>query len=159
MMIFKAPKQGLIVKINREVIDHLARFRQIKRSDNEAGGQLFARISGDTSCWVIEKATGPRRRDFRSRFGFKPNRTLEQRDIDLAFAEGLHFIGDWHTHPEPLPKPSLKDNESMSDMFDKSEHELNGFIMIIVGNDEIDELWISFHSGSGVFERLSVMEN
>lgn len=153
-MIFEAPKQGLTVEITNEVIEHFTRHQQFTDKDKEAGGQLFARIYEDTDHWVIEKSTGPKRRDLRSRFRFKPNRRLEQKDINAAFSDGLHFVGDWHTHPEPYPTPSFRDNESMSDMFERSEHELRGFIMIIVGNDQISDLWISIHGRSGASERL-----
>ena len=45
----------------------------------------------------------------------------------------LHYVGDWHTHPEPQPRPSGTDTRSFWDMFRKSRHQLAGFVMIIVG--------------------------
>lgn len=153
-MRFEAPGLGLTIEITQTAIEQLTRHRQIEAADNESGGQLFARIDGNVDTWVIERATGPRIGDIRSRFGFKPNRRLEQNEIDAAFKDGLHFVGDWHTHPEPYPTPSFRDNKSMSEMYESSKHTLKGFIMIIVGNDRINNLWISIHCKSNTSERL-----
>jgi hypothetical protein len=58
------------------------------------------------------------------------------------------------THPEPNPTPSGLDLASMRDAFLKSSHELNCFIMVIVGNrtDKL-ALWVSIHDGRH-FRRL-----
>lgn len=68
--------------------------------------------------------------------------------------EGLHFIGDWHTHPEPTPTPSGSDVRSIRDAVVKSKHHLNGFLMIIVGTDVFPQgLHLSLH---GSTERIVV---
>ena len=46
---------------------------------------------------------------------------------------GLHYVGDWHTHPELKPTPASLDISSMKDCFIKSIHELNYFVLTIVG--------------------------
>src|SRR3954447_17810996 len=95
------PSGGATVVISPRVLEHVSRFRQTSCWKREAGGQLFARIGLDE--WTIEEATGPRRSDFRTRFGFRPNRRAEQGEIEHWFGQGLHYVGDWHTHPEPSP--------------------------------------------------------
>src|SRR5262249_41800499 len=97
----------------------------------EAGGQLFARLALPEI--VIVDVTGPRRSDWRARHSYQPNRRVEQREIAERHSLGLHFIGDWHTHPEDLPMPSPRDEESMREMFTESCHALNGFVLAIVG--------------------------
>lgn len=124
----------------------------------EAGGQLFGRINDDG--WTIEQATGPRRGDFRSRFSFRPNRRAEQREIEERFASDLHYMGDWHTHPEKVPEPSPTDIESMQEMVVASRHELFGFIMMIVGTQAGPAgLWISMHYVRGGWKRYSPGDN
>lgn len=134
--------------IMQEVLIHLDAHRQRSPHDKEAGGQLFAEISRE--AWHIVRATGPRRTDFRSRFGFRPNRNAEREEIRSLFSEGLHYVGDWHTHPECRPTPSSSDLNSLRDMVANSRHELPGFVMIIVGQDPWPAgLWMSLHTSSG----------
>ncbi|WP_377894802.1 Mov34/MPN/PAD-1 family protein [Alteromonas sp. R78001] len=143
---------GHTIKLSAPVVAHFKEHMQVNEKDKEAGGQLFARVEG--SQWFIERASGPFRQDTRSRFGFKPNRKREQKEIDLAFENGLHFVGDWHSHPEPVPTPSGQDRCSILDLFKNSEHQLEGFLMIIVGNNSISDLWVSLHSTSSPETRL-----
>lgn len=70
---------------------------------------------------------------------FIPNRIAERREITRLFKSGLHYVGDWHTHPEPRPVPSETDAESFKDMYQKSRHNLASFVMIIVGTAASEE--------------------
>lgn len=132
----------------------MSRHRQTACWKREAGGQLFARVNGDE--WLVEEATGPRRGDIRSRFGFRPNRLAEQREIDERFSLGLHYVGDWHTHPEPIPKPSPTDISSMEEMVEASNHELIGFLMLIIGTElGSNGVWTSVHYAKGRWQQLT----
>lgn len=98
---------------------------------------------------ILEKATGPRASDRRSRNLFIPDRRKEQKEIYEMHRKGLHFIGDWHTHPEPVPSPSQSDLHSIREAFSKSMHNLNGFLMIVVGADDFPKaLHISLHNAT-----------
>lgn len=107
------------------------RFRQTGPRDKEAGGQLFARFDGTDT--VIVEATSPKWLDRRNRYGFWPNRWIQQREIRERYTRGLHFVGDWHTHPEPIPYPSQEDFRNMQECFRHSLHDLHAFVMIVVG--------------------------
>ncbi|MGO3927349.1 Mov34/MPN/PAD-1 family protein [Rhodopseudomonas pseudopalustris] len=124
---------GQCLVFSTGVLNHLAKHRQTHWWHAEAGGQLFARF--EVPNIVVEKATGPRKSDRRSRFCYVPNRSIEQREINQLHGEGLHFIGDWHTHPESIPSPSYWDAESMRDLFNRSDHKLNGIVLAIVGRE------------------------
>jgi hypothetical protein len=69
----------------------------------------------------------------------------------VQHAEGLHFIGDWHTHPERIPAPSKQDELSVQEMFGRSFHALNGFVLVIVGEEEFPAgLFVSIVDGSNI---------
>lgn len=124
------------------VLSYLAKHRQLGKNDPEAGGQLFASLSKNVV--TIVQATGPYSRDKRSRFGLMIDHFTRRHDIRRHHKQGLHFVGDWHTHPEPYPTPSHLDNRSMLDMFQRSEHDLAAFLMIIVGQaDPPDGLFVA----------------
>jgi integrative and conjugative element protein (TIGR02256 family) len=109
----------------------MLQFQQTRPADKEAGGQLFAKFIGPHVH--IMEATVPSLLDSRGRFSFRPNRPLQRRQIAERYARGLHFVGDWHTHPEVHPTPSSEDIVSMQDCFRRSTHDLGAFIMLIVG--------------------------
>jgi integrative and conjugative element protein (TIGR02256 family) len=48
--------------------------------------------------------------------------------------KGLHFVGDWHTHPEAVPTPSSSDIRTINEAVAKSRHHLQGFLMVVVGS-------------------------
>jgi len=122
---------GPYVILAKSVIETISRYRQLSKDDNEAGGQLFAVFEGSDT--QIVEATEPKMFDKRSRCGFVPSRFIQKIEIKSRHKEGKHFVGDWHSHPEPIPTPSDLDLNSMADCFRKSRHELLSFLMIIIG--------------------------
>lgn len=112
----------------------LAEHRQRSCLSRETGGQLFARFSVDRV--VVERATVTRGKSKRGRYSFWPDRHAERTDIHALFDEGLHYIGDWHTHPEAQPSPSGPDRTKMLEVFEESVHELRAMLMVIVGQAE-----------------------
>lgn len=105
--------------------------RQKSCLSREIGGQLFARFCVDVIR--VEAVTITKGRSKRSRFGFWPDRSAERADIKTMFEQGLHYIGDWHTHPESNPSPSFEDKTKMLEIYRQSTHELAYMLMVIVG--------------------------
>lgn len=122
---------GGTLTISAEALGTMLSFQQVSRGDKEAGGQLFAKFIG-ADVHILE-ATAPSQLDARGRFSFRPSRLLQRRQITESYARGLHFVGDWHTHPEVYPTPSREDIANMQDCFRRSIHELQAFFMIILG--------------------------
>lgn len=144
---FHIAEMTIHVEFSEPVLAHLKKHFQNTDISAEAGGQLFASIYSDGSHWFVSCATGPRPSDRRSRFFFRPDRRLEQREIWAEFEKGNHYVGDWHTHAERYPKPSSSDSKSMTEMVRKSTHQLPGFLMVIVGTIPPPiGIWISIHS-------------
>ena len=143
---------GLIMQIEEAVLTHLYANAQRGCWSREAGGQLFAAVKKD--YWVISKATGPGSTDFRSRFAFRPDRKAEKAEILTLFQAGLHYVGDWHTHPQDDPSPSHTDLRNIAETVQASEHSLPGFLLVIVGRlPAPDGLWLSFHNVHGGYDQ------
>jgi len=131
-----------LLTIESGVLQHMFNYRQLEEANSEAGGQLFGRFEGTRI--VISRATGPNATDFRTRFRFLPNRRTEKKEIEQMYTESLHFVGDWHTHPQRIPLPSNEDINSIRDIFSRSKHQLAGMVMIIIGlADPPDGLFVS----------------
>ena len=135
MIVFPITASGQRLVFSSIVLEHFKKYQQVRFWQREAGGQLFARLV--LPDIIVEEATGPRPSDRRTRRSYLPNRRAEQHEIDSRHANGLQFVGDWHTHPEPIPEPSSRDIASMHEMFTKSAHGFNGFILVIVGTDSL----------------------
>lgn len=146
-----------IITFSPEVLAHFHANRHIGKSRNEVGGQLFAKI--DTNHVRVLKATGPNVSDKRGWAWFAPDQKRQNLEIKQLFSLGLHFIGDWHTHPENDPSPSSVDLKSMTECFKQSRHQLRAFLMVIVGRRAFpDGLWASLHGHAG-YEQLALISS
>jgi len=140
-------ESGQHLTLEKSVLDHFVKWRQLKPGMPEAGGQLFGAVEGQ--CIKLKLATGPRSSDRRGRYYFFADRHAERREIGALHKSGLHYFGDWHTHPQTVPTPSGTDLASMADLFARSKHELNAFLMVIVGTAMFpDGLHLSLHEAN-----------
>ena len=98
-----------LIEFTPSVLEHLARYRQLSCFAKEAGGQIFWKCSEDGHRQVVT-ATGPRKSDRRGRYNYMPDHRTEQIEIDTQFKNGQFYLGDWHTHPQPIAKPSGADH-------------------------------------------------
>lgn len=131
-------------------LSHFRKCRQMKYHQPEAGGQLFANFIGNQI--IIVEATGPRPTDRRTPSSYIPDRKAEQAEIYSLHQQGLHYVGDWHTHAQEIPLPSFLDEESIADYARKSVHSLNGFVLVIVGKkDPPAGLYVMIHDGNESF--------
>ncbi len=129
------------------VLERFRRCRQLGAHEPEAGGQLFARL--ENARVIVSHASGPKTRDRRGRFTFRPHRRLEQREIRSMYRRGLHYVGDWHTHPEPRPTGSRPDLQSIGEIVRLSTHGFGAFLLVVVGTLEPpDGLAVYLHNGS-----------
>jgi len=142
---YQVGESGQVLVFSDAVLEHFRRHRQTRLWQKEAGGQLFARFT--LPRIMVEEATGPRRTDHRTRTSYSADRAAEQREIVERHTRGLHFIGDWHTHPETRPSPSSQDDHSIAECFARSTHGLNAFVLVIVGIAALPEtLYVAVHS-------------
>jgi integrative and conjugative element protein (TIGR02256 family) len=150
VIIFDLGASGQRLILEAPVVQHLEAHRQVTLRDREAGGQLFAAFVDDSI--VVKEATGPRRRDHRTRTSYRPDRKAEQEEILEHHRRGQHYVGDWHTHPVPRPSPSHLDYRSIQASVRESTHHLKGFVLIIVGTLPAPQgLHVSINDGKEAF--------
>lgn len=130
--------------LTREALALMLHHRQLGATEPESGGMLFAQIEPG---WItVRVATPPHHHDRRFRHAYEPDLKQQQFEIRRRFKQGLHFIGEWHTHPEPRPQPSGTDLQSMARCYSTSRHNLRAFVMVILGTAKWpDGLWVSLH--------------
>lgn len=143
-------QSGETLIVTADVAAHLLANRQLKWWQSEGCGLLFARIAGQEI--ILCEATGPHERSWRRRFGCAIDPVIAQREIDDRHRSGLHYIGEWHSHPEPVPSPSAQDEATMRSRVMESSHALNGFVFILVGQSDLPKgLTVLVHYGTRSF--------
>lgn len=89
----------------------LLEFRQT-HSEPEAGGILIGRRIQNSLDVIVDNVTIPGADDRRTRSSFFRSRRSHQRELDRAWRESgatSGYLGEWHSHPERQPHPSLID--------------------------------------------------
>ena len=136
---FEADDRSICVDINSRCIAHWAQYRQTRIWHKERGGLLFAPTVGSrTGSVEIVNASGPHAADQAGRRWLKLDHTQCMIDINDRFEEGLHFVGYWHTHPEPRPILSNMDRRSLTRVLKLGGVDLTRIIAFVVGNDKTE---------------------
>jgi len=107
-LIFKHDKIEVVV--NHSVTAAIQSYRQYDKKSVESGG-LFLGFRTFNSIHITGFTT-PFPKDIATRKSFTLKDPLHQEIIDSQWnlSNGLiNFVGDWHTHPEPIPSPSFWD--------------------------------------------------
>jgi integrative and conjugative element protein (TIGR02256 family) len=85
---------------------------QDEPSKPEAGGVLLGRHIRGSDDLIVDSVTTPMKGDRRSRRRFRRGKKGHQAAIDEAWRESngtCTYLGEWHSHPEGVPTPSLID--------------------------------------------------
>lgn len=132
--------------IEDSLLASLAPFKQIASFESEAGGILMGYRRG--AHIHITEATFPTKDDVRSRFRFFRHATHHQRVALQRWKETdqtLDYVGEWHSHPEDDPVPSLIDLKHWREIAANSHRPM---IFVIVGR-------LSNWIGVGHFDEVS----
>jgi len=112
----------------------LEQFTQHKRHAPEAGGIILGKlIHGQIN---ILKLSVPTDLDRSSRMNFERNKLSAQIILDYEFHNSggqLIYLGEWHTHPEPFPSPSIVDLGMLKHQFSHNKLNTDFLILLIKG--------------------------
>lgn len=114
-----------------DAIRVMLRHAQTGVKSRESVGQLYSRDLTMPTVLVEHATRLPPKAASWARVQFDPKDALEERQE--LFAQGLHCIGLWHTHPEPHPKPSCEDKLLSRNYAIAAGHHVQGIVFVIVG--------------------------
>ena len=137
-----------LVMVHRHVIDTIASRAERRHSTLEAGGILLGAYRGDHI--EILSCTEPMKADFRTRVLFDRKDPGHQAAAMSAWRESGGtdtFVGEWHTHPEAVPRPSWLDMTTWRCQMKRVELPL----VFAIGG------WSGFYWGIGDTGRVSEM--
>ena len=127
-------------EISATVLTIMRGFVQNEPAMPEAGGVLLGRHLLGSRDIVVDELTTPMKGDKQTRYFFFRAQRSHQKVIDRrwhASAGTCNYLGEWHTHPEPSPRPSGQDlqNWRAKLRYDVVDHDALYFV--IAGQREI----------------------
>lgn len=134
------------ILVEAEPLMLMDEFWQNKAVKPESGGILLGYRRGNHLH--VTMATAPQPGDGRWRFLFRRSKGSHQ-DIALhqwhASGQTVDYLGEWHTHPEPHPRPSHLDYTEWAKICARAPKPM---LFMIVG--WTGELWLGYSSGERV---------
>ena len=123
-----------IIIIDDNVINFIFNTRQ-SNVENEVGGIILGNITSDNRIIVrmLRKATDPTKS---SKYYCVRDKVIAQKIIDKEFKESkgrIIYLGEWHTHPESIPKPSSQDRIMIKEQFIYNYISTDFLLLIIIG--------------------------
>lgn len=136
---FRRP-DGTTLLLGEDALATVLRHRQVKRRDPEAGGVLLGRHLLDAPHIVVDEVTVPTKGDCRLATFFRRGRAAHQRVIDERWAASrgtCQYLGEWHTHPEPVPHASPVDMADWRRRLRTDVFDGDSLIFLIVGTEAV----------------------
>ena len=124
-------------EIKQEVIDALKNY--VQHEGNEMCGVLTGSLVGDKR-YRISKISPPCVKEH-THCGCERDAVMANQFIEEDYKQSEYtrfYIGEWHTHPEDIPKPSVVDYRSIRNNYHTASLVVPILFMIIVG-------WQTFH--------------
>lgn len=128
------------IKITHEAMVRMATYAQCEKTADEAGGVLLGRFIKESNDIIVDNITVPMIGDLRSRFSFKRGKALHQRIIDRIWQKSRgtsQYLGEWHTHPEKNPSPSIVDTNNWKRQLKEDTFSNRFLYFIILGTEDL----------------------
>lgn len=138
-MTFQKSDNGFL-KISPEALTLMLCYVQDDEHKSESGGILIGRHIIETDDIVIDTVTQPTCFDKQTRFSFFRNKKIHQEILDFHWQNSEHtytYLGEWHTHPESIPTPSMIDVKNWKMITKSFSLSTEQLFFIIIGINEL----------------------
>lgn len=135
-------------------------YQQLRKYAQHEGNELCGVLTGsqiDDKTFRISKVSPPCVA-CNSRCGCVRDASKANAFIQQDYNESEHtrvYVGEWHTHPEANPTPSLVDINSVISSFNTAERAVPFLIMMIVGTESN---YCSVYDGKGFIVMFDIKE-
>lgn len=140
-MNFKFNINKLDIKINQNILDILLKYSQTLET-SERGGVIMGELYPNKNLVVVTNIIESPSKISRNN-QYEMDVEYTQKEITNVWKKNngrVTYLGDWHTHPEINPKPSLRDYYTFSKNYFNSTIDQNFLIYIILGLKTQDEI-------------------
>ncbi len=131
-MKLKNSEIGLAINIADELIKQLYHFGSL-HYPKEFGGLLMGYYSQDFKTVLITDTVLPKRYAS-SKYFFERGINGLKKTLKLLFKKdpSIIYVGEWHTHPDNPPIPSLTDRIAMNEIVQHEKVAINSPILLIM---------------------------
>ena len=146
------------IKIGPRALSGMWYFIQDTPQKKEAGGVLLGRFLIGSNEVVVDRITIPMQGDKRSRYNYFRSRGNHQKQIFEAWTSSkgtCNYLGEWHTHPEVDPHPSIHDIDNWKNKLNHDQYDSDFLFFVIVGTEQISA-WKGYRR-TKEFEKLSLI--
>ncbi|PRR70132.1 Mov34/MPN/PAD-1 family protein [Clostridium thermopalmarium] len=141
-IIFRKSDGGKI-KIDVYALQKIMKYLQDDQEKCEAGGVLLGRYIIDSSDIVVDDITTPMKNDTRQRCFFLKQKKYHQKVVTEKWIKSkgtCNYLGEWHTHPEPIPTPSYIDISEWKRLLKENKFDSQYLYFIIAGTEKL-RIW------------------
>jgi hypothetical protein len=156
-LVYRIPSASWALEFPAEYLRALESHGQLRRLSNEAAGQLYSAAPQNEVVRVDAVTELPTLAA--NRTGLRLNMPAIGKEREAYFEKGLHCLGFWHTHPEPVPSPSSDDIAMAADHANAGRTVFAGLVFVIVGTAAAPEgigVWV--HDGTSLWRALPELE-
>lgn len=121
----------------KEVTNIFEKYKQVKFTQHESGGILLGKVYDEVI--VVDQVSEPSPDDQSGRFYFDRNILKAQHIVKKVWEESNGeriYLGEWHTHPEDVPRPSSDDKKLLKNMVEDTQMEIDFLFMAIIGRKQ-----------------------
>lgn len=136
--IFRLSNKGRI-KLSESALIIMNSYKQDSEGKLESGGVMIGRFIINSKNIVVDKVTVPMKGDKRTRNTFTRMAKPHQEIIDKEWKKSngrSNYLGEWHTHPENFPDPSIRDFESWRVKLKNAIFSSRYLYFVIIGIEE-----------------------
>ncbi|WP_306387463.1 Mov34/MPN/PAD-1 family protein [Phocoenobacter skyensis] len=159
---WRTANSAFTVRIDKYVLDELAVYRQsLTGNEPESLGILIGKVW--RSAFWVKFITKPNKLDKCSRFHCE--RSIESATINYQTLQylntqsknQLHYLGEWHTHPQTSPTPSIQDYSGWGLLPENNYFNHNVRLFMICSTEDYHSDWLAVQI-NGVFFDL-ILQN
>ncbi|MGX9936622.1 Mov34/MPN/PAD-1 family protein [Advenella kashmirensis] len=146
-LIYTIPGASWSLEFPDEALTILHSHAQVVLHSKETVGQLYAKDLARVRVTVEIVTQLEPKSSYRS--GVKLDIPAVNREREIMFSRGFHCLGFWHSHPEPIPRPSSADRILAESHARVSKEEFSALLFVIVGTRSFPNgLGVWFHDGT-----------
>lgn len=151
--IYRIPGAVWSLELSEETVTQLMANAQRHWWSKESVGQLYsAELTTDA---VYVDAVTKLRSSWSSHTSVRLDISAVNIERTKLFKQGLHCLGFWHSHPEPIPEPSIDDIEMAADHARAGKEIFAGIVFIIVGTAPLPNgLGVWVHDGTNLLRAV-----